>query len=380
MRVYLDHAATSHPKPPEVWEAVLRVGRDLGGPAGRSAYAEAGEIDRSIERARGALARLLGGTPDRVAFTLNATDALNIALKGLLRTGDHVVTTDLEHNSVARPLRALEAERRIEVSRVRAAGDGTVDPGDIRRAIGPRTRLVAILHASNVSGARIPIPEIGRAARERGVLLLVDAAQTAGAFPIDLRRDLIDVLAVPGHKALLGPSGTGALLLGEGVEVPALREGGTGTHSESTEHPREYPQRLEAGSPNAPGIAGLAAGVEHLLERGVESVRAHLAALGRRLEEGLDGLPGLAWYGPRRSADREPIYPVNLDGYRPADLAAALESGFRVQARAGLHCAPGAHRALGTFPEGACRLSLGASSSMEDVDAALAALRELAKG
>jgi cysteine desulfurase / selenocysteine lyase len=377
-RVYLDHAATSWPKPPAVWEAVLFAGRDVGAPAGRSGYAEALESDRTLERARAALARLLGGTPDRVAFTLNATDGLNMALQGVLGPGDHAVTTAIEHNSVVRPLRELELRRGVEVTRVPAAGDGMVDPGDIARAIRPSTRLVAVLHASNVCGVRLPIAEIGRIARERGARLLVDAAQTAGSFPIDMEEDGIDFLAVPGHKGLLGPLGTGALLLGKDVELTGLRQGGTGTRSEEPEHPRELPEGLEAGSPNVPGIAGLLAGVERLLMEGVEAVAARLERLAAELQAGLEQVPGLVWYGPRDLKVREPIYPVNLAGYHPQELAAALESGFRVQTRAGLHCAPGAHRAIGTFPGGACRLSLGATSELEDVQAALAALRELA--
>jgi cysteine desulfurase family protein len=378
-RIYLDHAATSHPKPPQVWEALLRQGREVGAPAGRSAYLEAVETDRTIARARASLARLLGASPERVAFTLNATDALNVALKGVLRPEDHVVTTVLEHNSVVRPLHALGETGAVRVTRVQSAPDGTVDPGDVRRAIGPRTRLVALLHASNVCGARLPVAEIGRITRERGVLFLVDAAQTAGTCPIDLKRDCIDLLAVPGHKGLLGPPGTGALLVGEGVDVRALREGGTGTRSDEPEHPAEYPQRLEAGSPNAPGIAGLGAAAEFLLEKGVEAVAARLLALGRRLAAGLEEIPGLTSYGPRDPRDREPIYPVNLEGYQPEELAAALDSGFGILTRAGLHCAPGAHRVLGTFPRGACRLSLGITTTEEEIDAALGALRELAQ-
>jgi cysteine desulfurase family protein len=355
------------------------VGRDIGAPAGRSAYREAEEVNAILERARVVLARLLGSSRERVAFTLNATDALNIAIKGILRPRDHVVTTVLEHNSVTRPLRTLELERAVQVSRVQAAGDGTVDPDDVRRAIRPNTRLIAILHASNVCGVRLPVRSLGEIAREREIPFLVDAAQTAGSHPIDMREDHIDILAVPGHKGLLGPPGTGALLLGEGVELEGLRQGGTGTQSERAEHPRDYPHRLEAGSPNAPGVAGLCAGVEHILQRGVDSLQAHLESLGRELQEGLDRIGGLTWYGPRSPAEREPIYSVNLAGYKPVELAAALEAGFRVQARAGLHCAPGAHRALGTFPGGTCRLSLGATSTREDVETALAALEELAK-
>ncbi len=358
---------------------MLRIGREMGAPAGRSAYREAEEVSSALERGRLVLARLLGGTPDRVVFTLNATDALNMAIKGFLNPGDHVVTTTMEHNSVARPLKVMERERGVEVSRVQAARDGTVDPEDVRQAIRRHTRLIAVLHASNVCGVRLPIRAIGEIAREREIPFLVDAAQTAGSSPVDIQRDHIDLLAVPGHKGLLGPLGTGALLLAEGIELRSFREGGTGTQSERDEHPEDYPYHLEAGSPNAPGIAGLSAGVEFILERGIDAIQSHLEFLGRELQSGLDRIPGLTWYGPRNPAEGEPIYSVNLAGYQPDELAAALEVGFRVQARAGLHCAPGAHRTLGTFPGGACRLSLGATSTREDVEAVLAALEELSE-
>jgi cysteine desulfurase family protein len=377
-RRYLDHAATSFPKPPEVWEAFRAVAEDLGAPAGRSAYRRALETERRVELARAALARFFGARPDRVAFTLNATDALNTALKGHLRPGDHVVTTAVEHNSVLRPLAALEHGGGVSVSHVGADAEGRIEPDDVRRALRASTRLVALCHASNVSGAIQPLAEVGRLARERGIPLLLDAAQTAGSVPIDIERDAVDFLAVPGHKGLLGPLGVGALIFSERVEVRPLREGGTGFRSEETVQPPEYPQRLEAGSPNAPGIAALGAALGWIERRGLASIREQLESLMRRFQEGLDALPRVVWHGPRPVVDREPVYCVRVEGYSPDELAALLDASFGIEVRAGLHCAPLAHRAIGTFPEGACRFSFGAMSTIEDVDAAVAALRRIA--
>lgn len=378
-RYYLDHASTSFPKPEEVWDCFQHHARSIGAPAGRSAYGDAIEMDRQIEEARRTLARFFGARPERVAFTLNATDALNTALKGYLRRGDHVVTTQMEHNSVQRPLSALERERGITVTRVAPGEDGFVDAAEFERALRPDTRLVAMVHASNVTGTILPLEEVSRLARERGIAFLLDAAQTAGTLPVSLERDPIDFLAVPGHKGLLGPAGTGALILSERVDCRPLREGGTGSRSEEIVQPPEYPQRLEAGSPNGPGIVALGAAVRYLERHGPETVRRHLEELMGIFQEGLDGVPGLTWYGPREIARREPVYAVHLAGYRCDELAGLLDATFGVQVRAGLHCAPGAHRAIGTFPEGACRFSLGATSSREDVEAALEALAEIAR-
>ena len=378
-RVYLDHGATSFPKPVAVWEAVIESGQTLGAPAGRGAYREAALVDRWIEKTRGLVARLLGAKAERVVFTLNGTDSLNIALKGTLQPGDHVVTTVLEHNSVLRPLAAIERDRAITVTRVRADREGRVRLDDIARAITFRTRLVAVTHASNVCGTILPIRAIGEVARRAGAHFLVDAAQTAGTVPIHMEEDGIDLLCAPGHKGLLGPPGTGVLAVRDGVEVTPWREGGSGTRSEEPEQPSDYPMRLEAGSPNVPGIAGLGAGVEHLLREGVPRVHERLQELGRSLWEGLERIPGLWVGGPRDLREREPIFPINVEGFSPHDLAAALDASFGVQCRAGLHCAPLAHEALGTAPGGSCRLSLGSMSTQEDVGAAIAAVAAIAK-
>jgi cysteine desulfurase/selenocysteine lyase len=379
-RIYLDNAATSFPKPPEVWSTFRHVAEGLGAPYGRSGYDEAVATGQVVERARARLARFFGARPEHVVFTLNATDALNLAIKGRLREGDHAITTALEHNSVMRPLMSLHAERRIRLTVIPASSTSGIDPDDVRRAIAPETRLVVLLHASNVCGTLLPIRDVGRICRERGVPFLVDAAQTAGSRAISLETDFIDLLAVPGHKGLLGPPGTGALVLREDIGLKPWREGGTGSRSAEPSQPEELPARLEAGSANAPGIAALAAGIEHLEQLGMENVERRLAEVGGRLGRGLEEIGGLTWHAPRPGGPGEPIYSVRLAGYEVDELALALDAVFGIKTRSGLHCAPGVHRLLGTFPQGTCRLSPGIFTSNEEIDAALAALRELASG
>src|SRR5215475_1687240 len=272
---YLDNAATSFPKPEGVYVAMDRFARNSLANPGRSGHKMALESEHTLGDARHRLNRFFNGkNPDRWAFALNCTDALNMAFKGVLHDGDHVVTTDLEHNSVSRPLVAMAEAGRITLTRVPADAGGTIDPGAIAAAITPKTRLIALTHASNVIGTIQPVAAVGRIARERDLLFLVDAAQTAGAVPIDLREMSIDLLAFPGHKSLLGPTGTGALYVGPRARVGAWREGGTGGDSSSETQPRQFPYFLEGGTPNVLGVAGLAAGVRHVLEHGPEQVRA----------------------------------------------------------------------------------------------------------
>src|SRR5437868_10163207 len=273
---YLDNAATSFPKPEGVYQALDRFARqDLTNP-GRAGHKMALAAEHALDDARHLLNQFFHGeAPERFVFTLNGTDALNMAFKGVLRDGDHVITTDLEHNSVSRPLRKMELDGRITLTRVRADGGGTIDPDDVRRAVTPRTRLVALTHASNVLGTVQPVAEVGRLARERDLLFLVDAAQTAGVVPIDVQEMNIDLLAFPGHKSLLGPTGTGALYVGPRARVGAWREGGTGGDSASETQPQQLPYFLEGGTPNVLGVAGLAAGVKYVQERGMDSIRRH---------------------------------------------------------------------------------------------------------
>ena len=385
--IYLDHAATSFPKPERVYRAMDAFARASGANPGRGGHRRALEAQAMLDETRRLVARLFGAPrPERVVFTLNATDALNLALKGVLRPGDHVITSVLEHNSVSRPLARMEREGLITVTRLPAGGDHLLDPAEVARAFTPVTRLVALAHASNVTGTLQPIGEIGRLVREREALFLVDAAQSAGAVPLDVEREAVDLLAFAGHKGLLGPTGTGGLIVGERAALRPWREGGTGGDSASPLHPEEYPHRLEGGTPNVAGLAGLREGVRLLLEEGVGRVQAREQALLPHFYRAFRDPVRFLWYGAERLlaagrwAGRVGLLELNLPGFEPAELAALLDGQFDLAVRAGLHCAPGAHRHLGTFPQGTVRLSVGHPTSPEELEAAAAALEEIAGG
>jgi len=379
-RIYLDNAATSFPKPEGVYRAPETYMRRVGASAGRGAYREAAEAERILEEVRAKLLALLGLKEGRVVFTFNATDAINLALKGILVEGDHVVTTCLDHNSVLRPLDALERAGRIAVTRVPCSPEGIVDPGDIARAVTSKTRLIATLHASNILGTLNPVKEIGRIVRERDVLFLLDAAQTMGSRPVLPREIGAHMVAFPGHKALVGPLGTGALYFEESLDPVPLREGGTGSRSESDRQPEDYPDRWEAGSHNLPGIVGLGAGIDYVMERGLEAIHAEKERLTRVFLEGAAGIEGLDLYGPRDAALREGTFALNVGDLSPHELGALMDVEFGVKGRAGLHCAPLAHKAAGTFRRGSFRLSLGPFNTEEHLRKALGALEAASGG
>jgi cysteine desulfurase/selenocysteine lyase len=381
-RIYLDNAATSWPKPEAVYNAVDDYQRRLGAPAGRSAYCEAAEAERLVVSCRKKIAQLIGGAdPNRIVFTLNGTDALNLAIHGLLKPGDHVVTSVCEHNSVLRPLRAL-AEADVSATYVACDSQGYIDPDEVRRAIRPRTRLIVLAHASNVTGAIQAAAEAGRIAGEHGVLFLVDAAQSLGYVNLNVQEIGCHVLAAPGHKGLLGPLGTGLLYIAPGVEerLMPLRQGGTGTRSDVDIQPTTMPDRYEAGNLNMPGIAGLQAGVTHVLECGMERVRSHLKALTGQLLDRLRGVNGIDIYGPPTSEGRVGVVSLNIAGYDPQELAALLDANWSIQTRAGLHCAPRMHAALGTLPRGTLRLSVGHFTTPADIDTVGEVLSQIAAG
>lgn len=377
--IYFDNAATSFPKPPEVVAAVTDFLQHHAGNPGRSGHSLALEAQGVVSESRRALAALLGVTdPLRLAFTLNATDALNLALWGLLEPGDRVVTTGMEHNAVARPLHTL-ASRGVELVQVACAPDGSLDPDDLERELrAASTRLVVMIHASNVSGTVLPVAAAAELAHRHGALLLVDAAQTAGVLPLDVSASAVDLLAVPGHKGLLGPTGTGALYVAPELQLRPLRQGGTGSRSEQLTQPLEMPDLLEAGTVNTVGVAGLGASVRVLRRIGVEAIRDHETRLLARLLTGLREIPGLRIHGPGDPSRQVAVVSITLEGWDPLDLAAALDSAFGIAVRAGLHCAPLAHITLGTYPRGTVRLAPGYSTTEADVDQVLEALGELA--
>ena len=394
-RLYMDNAATSFPKPSAVIDAMVRYSNDLGASAGRGAYREALETGQLINECRRRLNKLFHGeNPDHFVFTLNCSDALNLAIKGLVTGADycspntgqpsthHCICTHIDHNSILRPLNALADTGLVQQTRVRVdPADGLVDPDDIRRAIGPHTRLIAITHASNVTGTVQSIRAIGRIARERGIPFIVDAAQSAGHMPIDVQADFIDLLAAPGHKGLLGPLGTGFLYIRPGLEkiVGTLKEGGTGSVSEQDRQPDFLPDKYEPGSHNAVGIIGLSEGVQWVLERGIENLAAQEMDLTRMFLEGVGDVEGLTYYGPRGVKNRTGVFSVRIDGFEPYELSAVLEGHFGILTRPGIHCAPLAHSAIGTAADGGTtRFSFGPFLTVQDVKYATDALAEIA--
>jgi len=376
--IYLDNAATSFPKPESVYQALDQFARQSLANPGRAGHKMALAAERALDDCRHLLNVLFHGeAPERFVFTLNCTDALNMAFKGVLQQGDHVVSTNLEHNSVSRPLRQMELDGRITLTRLRADGGGTIDPDDLRRAITPRTRLVALTHASNVLGTVQPIAEVGALVREHGGLFLVDAAQTAGVVPIDVQAMQIDLLAFPGHKSLMGPTGTGALYTGPRAHVRAWREGGTGGDSSSETQPRELPYFLEGGTPNVLGVAGLAAGVKWMQEHGIERTREHEVALCERLWRRMDEISGFEVFGHRDLGKRVGTLSFRSEVLPAAELGGILDQAFDIAIRPGLHCAPYIHRALGTHPEGTVRVSPGPFNTEAEIDVLAKALAEV---
>ncbi len=387
-RIYLDNAATSFPKPPAVLEAMMRYATELGASPGRGAYSESQQAGQLLEQCRSRICQLIGGSlSSHVIFTLNATDALNLAIHGILRHGDHAITTYLDHNSVLRPLNALVAAGTISQTRVECDPvTGLVEPDAIRRAIRPETRLIAVAHGSNVTGTLQPLRELGRIARERGICFLVDAAQTAGHVPLDAEADFLDLVAFPGHKGLLGPLGTGALYVRpEWVSrLSPVRQGGTGSVSESDFQPDFLPDRYEPGSHNAIGLIGLSEGVGWVLERGVAAQWEHeqrlVAAMLQQLAQ--RDLPGLALFGPPTSESRLGVFSFRLQGYdRPQALSDLLEQRFGLLTRSGLHCAPLAHQTVGTLSlGGTTRFSFGPFTTTEQIESIGEALEQLSQG
>lgn len=380
--IYLDHAATSWPKPPGVAEAMVRFLENVGANPGRSAHSLSVEAARIVYDAREAVAEVLGvDDPARVVFGANLTEGLNLALRGLLRPGDHVITSSVEHNAMMRPLRALEA-RQVAVTVVPGTPAGELDLGLLEAAIRPATVLIAINHASNVSGLLAPVRKVAAIARAHDLLLLVDAAQTAGCFPIDVGADCIDLLAFTGHKSLLGPTGTGGLVIGPRVDLERLEplvRGGTGSRSESEEQPGFLPDRYESGTPNAVGLAGLAAGVRWVLQQGVDTIRRKEQQLARQLLDGLRGIPGVVLTGCGDASRQTATVSFTMPGVPPSAIGLRLDEEFGILCRVGLHCAPAAHRALGTYPNGTVRIAPGPFIEPADIDRALEAVATIAK-
>lgn len=377
--IYLDNAATTLHKPKEVTDAVMAAMTSMGN-ASRGAHEGALSASRTIYDARCKIAKLFGcKRADHVVFTSNSTQALNIAIQGAIEPGRHVITTDLEHNSVLRPLYRMQDLQGVQLDFVHADEMGRLDYSEFEKLIRPQTSAIVCTHASNLTGEVVDIARIGKLAKDRGLLLIVDASQSAGSIPIDMESMGIDILCFTGHKGLMGPQGTGGLCIREGVEIRPLLEGGSGVQSYRTRQPEEYPTRLEAGTLNGHGIAGLSAALDYIQETGVDVIGEKERALTRHFYEGAAAIEGVKVYGDFSQTHRGPIVALNIWDYDSSEVSDALSIDYEIATRPGAHCAPRMHQALGTTDQGAVRFSFSWFNTMEEVDAAVAAVRELAE-
>lgn len=375
--IYMDNAATSFPKPDAVWEAVVDCGKNRGGNPGRSGHRLAVAAAREIFATREALGELFNaGDSSRIVFSWNATGALNTALQGYLDRGGHVITSSMEHNSVMRPLHALQQKGAITFTAVPCSSRGELDPDDVKRAVRADTRLIVLTHASNVCGTILPLEKVKQLLPD--IPLLVDAAQTAGVIPIDVRGSGIDMLAFSGHKGLLGPMGTGGLYVGPDVNLASFIQGGTGSRSENLEQPSFLPDALESGTLNLPGLCGLRVGAEFIRKAGIEKIRRHECAITKLLIEGLSEIGKIHIHGVKDPQKQTAVVSLTINGADPGEIARALDTDFGIASRASLHCAPLAHRTLGTFPTGTVRLSMSYFTTGEDVMETIRALQAIA--
>jgi cysteine desulfurase / selenocysteine lyase len=377
--IYLDNAATTFPKPEIVYKTMDTFYRTLGANPGRSGHKMAVAAESEIEDTRSIAAKLFGiKDTKRFIFAFNATDAINMGIKGLLKPGDHVITTFLEHNAVSRALNGLEQKKSIVVTKVENSHDGFIDPDDIKDAITRQTRLIVMVQASNVLGTIQQVQEIGRIARDNDIIFMVDAAQTAGVYEIDVYKQFIDMLTFTGHKGPLGPTGTGGLYIGERVSIEPWREGGTGFEPASLSQPEELPFKMESGTPNTVGIAGLRAGIEFVLSEGIQKIRNHELNLTNKVIQSLKDDKRFVVYGTTDISKKVGILSINIKGFRPAEVGAILDQSFDIAVRPGLHCAPFAHQMLGTFPDGTVRISPGLFNTEDNINHLIKALDKIA--
>ena len=375
--IYLDNAATTLKKPDAVTAAVVEAMQTLGNSA-RGVHGRSLSASRTIYDLREKTSKLFGcQKASHVAFTLNATGALNLALSGLFSAGDHIISTDLEHNSVLRPLYRLREEHDIKLDFVRADQKGNINLSDFEKLINPGTKAIVTTHASNLTGNVLDIAAIGKIARAYQLLYIVDASQTAGSFAIDMQAQCIDVLCFTGHKGLMGPQGTGGLCVSEGIKIRPFKVGGTGVFSYAETQPESYPEALEAGTLNGHGLAGLSAAIDYITEVGLDKIHAHELELMARFYKGVCEIPGITVYGDF-SGDRAPIVSLNIEDYDSSEVADVLSEDYDIAVRAGAHCAPRMHRALGTETQGVVRFSFGWFNTKDEIDTAVSALKEIA--
>lgn len=377
--IYLDNAATTYPKPEKVYDAVLDCMKNYCANPGRAGHKLAMRAAREIYDARENIAKLFNiDNPMTIVFTNNATDSLNLAIKGVVKKGDHIITTSMEHNSVIRPIKSLEKDG-IENTIVECDKDGFLNPDDIKNAIKKNTKLIVTTHASNVVGTIVDIKSVGEIAKEKNILYLVDASQTAGVYDINVKDINVDMIAAPGHKCLLGPQGTGILYIKEDLNVDILKEGGTGSRSEDLFQPDLTPDKYESGTHNTPGIVGLNEGVKFILETGIDNIRAHEEELCQYMIDRLREVPNIVIYGPKDSKKRAAVISINIPKIDSGEITFLLDSEYNIATRSGIHCAPLAHKTLGTIEQGAVRFSLGYFNTKKDIDEAVKALKEIEK-
>lgn len=375
--IYLDNAATTYPKPDEVYDAVLDCMKNYGANPGRAGHKLAIAAGRIIYESRENIAKLFNvDNPMNIIFTHNATDSLNLSIKGILKAGDHVITTSIEHNSVIRPIKSLE-EIGVENTIVSCDKYGNLNPKDIENSIKPNTKLIVTTHASNVCGTLVDIKAVGDIAKSYNILYLIDASQTAGIYDIDIKKVNIDMIAIAGHKGLLGPQGTGVLYIREGIKLKQLKEGGTGSKSEELTQPDIFPDKYESGTHNTPGLAGLNAGVKFILEKGIDNIRKHEEELTNYFIQELKKLPQIKIYGPADSKKQASVVSINIGNIDSGEISYILDDVYNIATRSGLHCSPLAHKTLGTFEQGTVRFGIGYFNTKDDIDKALSALNDI---
>ncbi|MDY6855723.1 MAG: aminotransferase class V-fold PLP-dependent enzyme [Thermodesulfobacteriota bacterium] len=377
MPIYLDNAATSFPKPESVYQAFNDVFRNIGANPGRSGHRWGIQANHIVADVREKIADFFNiPNPSSVVFTHNCTEAINLGIKGLLKRGDHVITTSMEHNSVLRPLRSL-AYKGVETTIVECSREGIVDPDDVKKEIRKNTRLIVVTYASNATGVLMPIEEISRIVKNYGIVFMVDAAQSAGVIQIDVQKLGIDLLACPGHKALLGPQGTGFLSIGDGIQLSPLLEGGTGWSSELEEQPEALPEKFESGTLNTPALNGLGAGIDFIKKVGIENIKNHENHLISELNSRLYEIEEIEVYGLHDHEKKTGIFSFNIKGLNPSDAGFILDNAYDILTRVGLHCAPVAHRTLGTFPYGFVRVSVGHFNTIDEIELFCEAIGEI---
>lgn len=377
--VYFDNAATSFPKPNVVYDSVMKVMKEYGANPGRSGHKLALRLGREIFQTRELLAELFNiKNPMNIIFTSNCTESLNLGIKGILQRGDHVITTSMEHNSVLRPLMVLEKEG-VEVTIVEGDSAGRIDPSKIEKNIKNNTKMIATTHVSNLTGTIMPVKTIGRIAKENNIYYLVDAAQSAGVYDIDVDKMNIDILAFPGHKGLLGPQGTGGLYIREGLDIKEMKQGGTGSVSHLLEQPGMSPDRYESGTPNGSGIVGLGEGIKYILQKGTKNIRKHEEELTKHFIEEALKIDKIKVYGPLDIEEQGAVVSINIGNEDSSEISYILDENYDIEVRPGLHCSPLAHKTIGTFEQGVVRFSFGPFNTHEEIELGIKAIREISK-